>query len=144
MQRNVLRQHQIIVYRLKRQFGLPAALYAPVSTIQDIETGEISRTWTIINIRRAIIVRSSEDRKFVYDLAYIAAAKNFTGGGYFDHSSRLVIIDAKDFPKDFVPDLNMHFEFQDKRWEINKIERVEDRAGFSFTVTETKGSETVG
>jgi hypothetical protein len=143
VQRNVLRQHRIIVYRLKRQFGLPVVLYAPGVTDQNIETGKITRTWDTVNIRRAIVVRSSEARKFVYDLAYIAVAKNFTTGGYFDETTRLVIVDAKDLPKTFVPDLNMHFEFQDKRWEINKIERVEDRAGFAFTVTETKGSGTV-
>ena len=88
-------------------------------------------------------MRSNEQRKFVYDLAFIAAAKNFTTGGYFDETKRLVIIDAKDLPISFVPDLNMHFQFQDKRWEINSVNRIEDRAGFSFVVTETKGSETV-
>lgn len=144
MQRNVLRQHRNIIYKLKRQYGLPATLYIPTSTQQNVETGEISRSWDTISISRAIIVRSSENRKFVYDLAYIAAAKNFTTGGYFDEKKRLVIIDAKDLPATFVPDMNMHFEFQEARWEINQINRVEDRAGFSFVVTETKGSETVG
>ncbi len=144
MQRNVLRQHRIIIYRLKRQFGLPAVLYVPSSTARNVETGKTTRTWETVSIRRAIIVRSNEQRKFIYDLAFIAAAKNFTTGGYFDETKRLVIVDGKDIPLTITPDINMHFEFQDKRWEINQINRIEDRAGFSFIVTETKGSETVG
>lgn len=144
MQRNGLRLHRNIIYSLKRRMGLPATLYAPALTDQNIETGKISRTWEPIEIRRAIIVAASESRKFIYDLAYIAVAKNFTTGGYFDETRRLVIIDAKDLPKEFIPNLNMHFEFQDKRWEINQVNRVEDRAGFSFIVTEITGSETVG
>lgn len=143
MQRNVLRQHKIIIYRLKRQYGMNAVLFSPDSTTHDLGTMKISRTWIETPIRRAIIVKSTEARKFIYDLAFIAAAKNFTTGGYFDEKKRLVIVDGKDLPLDLVPDLNMHFEFQDRRWEINSIDRVEDRAGFAFVVTETKGSDTV-
>ena len=143
MQRNVLRQHRLIIYKLKRQYGMPAVLYSPTTTTQNIETGKITRVWDTVSIRRAIIVKSSEQRKFVYDLSYIASAKNFTTGGYFDETKRLVIIDARDLPTTFVPDMNMHFEFQEKRWEINSVDRTEDRAGFAFVVTETKGSETV-
>lgn len=134
---NLLRQNRVILYRLRRNYGIPIAYIRPTTATHNVETGAISRSFQQINIKRAIVLPTTQIRDFVYDLAYIAANKNFSSGGLFEKSNRTIIIDARDFPKTFEPDLNDHIEFDSQRWEIVKISRAEDRRGYIFTVQAT-------
>jgi hypothetical protein len=63
----------------------------------DYESGEMAidsddySVWAIVTSFRLA-------RDFSYDLAFIAANKNFTYGGFYDETSKFVMIDAKDLP----------------------------------------------
>lgn len=141
---NLLRQNRVILYRLRLNYGLPIKYIIPETATHNVETGAISRTFRQINIRRAIVLPTTQIRDFVYDLAYIAASKNFTAGGYFEKGNRTIILDARDLPNDVEPNLNHHIEFDDQRWEIAKITRAEDRRGYIFTVSATDAGDLVG
>lgn len=141
---NVLRQITVILYRLKRQYGLTVTYYQFDSQTNDVETGEISRTYNEFTIKRAPVLPDNLDRSFVYDLTFIAANNNFVGGGFFDRNIRTMIIDAKDLPKGFKPNSNDHVEFDDERYEILKITHLEQRKGYLLRLQALSNSETVG
>lgn len=93
---NNLKLAEALIYKLKREFGVPLSLRQPVVNVNDVTTGEITRRYNIYKFRRAIVLPGNIARSFVYDLTYVAANKNFAYGGYFDKDTSLVIIDAKD------------------------------------------------
>lgn len=127
---NNLRQHRLVIYRLKRMFGLPATVVRPDVTTHDVNTGEIQRAFTKIVIRRAILLPQNLDRSFVYDLTFIAANNNFVQGGYFDRDQRKMIVDARDLPKDFRFTLNDEVEFDNSRFTIKTISLAENKVAY--------------
>lgn len=139
-----LRKHRVFLYKLKRQFGQKAVLYVPTTNDHNLLTGVISREYTKITIKRVMLLPATLDRSFIYDLAFIAASKNFTGGGYFDRNQRMAIIDAKDLPKDLKPKIKMHIEFDDERYEIKSIESIPPRAGYILMMQSISNADKVG
>ena len=139
-----LRKHRIFLYKLKRQFGQKAVLYVPTTNTHDIKTGVISREYTKITLKRTILLPATLDRSFIYDLAYIAASKNFTGGAYFERNQRMAIIDAKDLPKDLKPKIKMHIEFDDERYEIKTIDSIPPRSGYIIMMQSISNADKVG
>jgi len=139
-----LRQHKLLIYRLKRTFGQSATYYVPTSNTHDVTTGAITRTYDSYSLKKAVLMPAEAMRDFVYDLAYIASAKNFTHGAYFDSNNRVIIISAKDLPRDFRPKLKHHVEFDSERYEILKIVEQPSRAFYVFLAKALSNSATVG
>jgi hypothetical protein len=139
-----LRKHKTLIYNLKRTFGTAVDFYELLTNDHNLLTGAITRDYKKTTIRRAIVLPATLDRSFVYDLAYIASSKNFTGGGFFDRTKRHIIIDAKDLPKDLKPKIKMHLEFEDERFEIVSIEVVAARAIYLISVQSLSNAKTVG
>lgn len=127
-----LRQHKLLIYRLKRTFGQSAIYYVPTSNAHDVTTGAITRTYDSYKLKRAVLMPAEMTREFVYDLAYIAAGKNFTHGAYFDSNTRVIIVSAKDLPKGFVPKIKHHIEFDTGRYEIRSFVEQPSRAFYVF------------
>ncbi len=124
MFRNVLRQIRQIVYRLKRNFGVPITFIRLSNYQDDGDTGDMSQTKQNITIKRAILAPAKMIRDFVYDLSFIAANKNFTYGGYFDAGDRIMIIDAKDLPKGFEPNLNDYIIYDGVKYTLKEVHPV--------------------
>ena len=141
---NVLRQTRIIIYRLKRQYGLKLVYYRPETETHNVETGEIHRVWRSFVIQRAVVLPSTLDRSFVYDLTFIAANNNFVEGGYFDRNKRNVILDVKDVPKEITPNSNDHVEFGKERYEILSTIFVEDRNIYFLNLQSLSNDDPVG
>ena len=140
---NNLREIRKIIYHLKHRYGLAIVYLEPTAQTHDAKTGEITRQYNQIKIRRAVILPSNLHRAFIYDLAYIASSKNFTEGGFFERDFRKILIDRKDFPKDFIPGTNHHMEFDGNRYEIRAIQIFEDRKTYAFSVEAVQASSTV-
>jgi hypothetical protein len=49
-----------------------------------------------VSINRAILLPRKISTNFAYDLSFIAANKNFTYGGFFGKTQRVILIDARD------------------------------------------------
>jgi hypothetical protein len=139
-----LRKHKILIYKFKRMFGQKVDFYVPVRSDHNILTGQIIREYDKITIKKAIVLPKTLDRSFVYDLAYIASNKNFTGGSYFDRNQRVMILDAKDLPKTLKLKIKMHIEFEDERFEIKTIETVAPKAAHIITLQSLSNADTVG
>ena len=139
-----LRAHKLLIYQLQRTFGQSIKYLVPTQNDHDILTGAITRTYTEFVIKRAVVMPADLMRSFVYDLAFIASAKNFTHGGYFDANNRTILIGAKDFPKGFKPKVKHHLEFDDEKWEIKTILTQPARAFYAIAVQSLSNATTVG
>lgn len=106
-----------VVYKLKQQYGRPAGLYSYQDVTTNYDTGATTKTYTIHEIRRVVILNSIVKRDFVYDLSYIAANKNFTYGGFFDTGERQVLIDKKDLANITIEEKD-HLLIDDERYEV--------------------------
>lgn len=142
MMANVLREITKILYRLKRNYGLPAKLRV-VNDSYNIETGVITPSNTDYSISRAIISPRRSTRDFVYDLSFIAANKNFTYGGLFDGDQRAIIIDTKDLPAGVRPTQDMIIVFDTEQYDILKIQRAEFDRGYILICKHVASAETV-
>ena len=87
------------LYRLKRSLAYPVVVQKITATTRDSECGTRVRTFEHHHVKRAVVGNTDVLKKFVYDLAYIAANKNFTTGALFDQYDVLFIIDGNDLPK---------------------------------------------
>lgn len=135
----LLKNHRLILYRLKRDWGLEVILYRPIRNDHDIRTGNIDRGYITYTVEKAPVLPTNVDRSFVYDLAYIAANKNFTEGGFFDRRQTQVILDAKELPKGFEPNHDDFIVFKTKRYEIKSVQIVEELAAFRLGVLAVEG-----
>ena len=111
-----------VLYKLKRSYGMPVDYYRIVTHTSDLEKGTKTTIETKTHIRRAIVLRAREFRSFVYDLAFISANKDFTEGGFFDPEDRNIILDTKDLPKNFDPNVDDYLIIKDKRYDVSVIQ----------------------
>lgn len=130
-----LRKHRAIFYKLQRDWGLRVTLYRPITNVENLQTGKLSRGFQIIDIKKAPVLPADVARSFVYDLAYIAASKNFTEGAFFDRKQRFVILDARLLPKNFEPNLDDFVVFKTQSYSIEGVQIIEKDAGFRLRVT---------
>ena len=65
-------------------------------------------------------------------------------GAFFDRNNRMAIIDAKDLPKGLKPQIKMHIEFDDERYEIKSINAIPPRSGYIITMESISNADRVG
>lgn len=116
-------------------------MYINTSNTVDFDTGIISKTTRKITVRRAVVLPSSRSRDFVYDLSYIAAAKNFTYGGFFDVNDKKVIVDIHDLPDDFNINISYYAIMDHERYEVKVID-FEDKRIIGLVLHRIDGSIT--
>ena len=126
---NNLRMTTLILYRLKRMFGVNVIFHQVTANTNNVQTGAQTQTTTDLPIKKALVLPDNLARKFAYDLAYIAANKNFTYGGFFDRASRIIILDTKDL-NGLVPTLNDHVTIQGEIWNIKQLSEAENSKGY--------------
>lgn len=126
---NLLKQHKQILYRLKRNFGQSAIFHIPTENEYNITTGQTTRSYTDLTVRRVIVLPQDMKRLFAYDLAFIASNKNFTYGGFYDKFTRNMIIDKKDLKGNEL-ELNWECTFKNKRYIIKSFTETENSAGY--------------
>ena len=122
-----------ILYRLKRRYGSLVDIVYVTSNTVDRATGVETTTKSGVRVQRMIVLPSVIHREFSYDLAYIAAAKNFTYGGFFDTSERQFIVDTKDLPIDFEIKVDDYFVYDRVRYDVKKSERFEENRAYFIT-----------
>lgn len=135
---NQLRMIRQTIHDLNRAYGRPIVLVQPTTTKRDLTLACLTIETTKTKIRRAIVLPTNSIRDFDYDLSFIAANKNFTYGALFEKSVRPILIEMKNLPKDLVIDHENHVEFDGKRWEVKKVERVLEGRAIGLIVQETQ------
>ena len=140
---NRLRQIRHIIYALKRAYGVRVTLLKPDDAgTYNLKTGQILRSYTEKVVRKCIVLTGREVRKFVYDLSYIAANKNFTYGGFFDINERLMIVDKKDL-KNFAIDLNCVAIYNSRQYKIKENHPAERDTARLLIVRELESGDSI-
>lgn len=130
------------VYKLKRNYGVPVQYYQVPSHDVDPVTGVKTTGTTLIQVRRAVVLRSRQFRSFVYDLAFISANKDFTEGGFFDPEDRRVLFDKKDL-KGIVPTPDDYMIINDSRYDVAEVLSFEEDAAFICLARKLRGGDIV-
>ena len=130
MFKNLLRHQKIILYSLERNYGLPCLWFHRQSTTKDVTTGKLTVVWKGTKISRSLLFDEITKRKFIYDLSYIAANKNFSYGAFFDPSERLLIVRSKYLKT--VPVRSDHMEYGGSRYEIVEVTPAENIEAYTF------------
>jgi hypothetical protein len=128
------------LYRLKQRMGLPLYYHVIDEHDTDPDTGNKTTVLSVINIKKAVVLRAREFRSFVYDLAFISANKDFTTGGFFDPEDRRAIFEAKDL-EGHNPQIWDYFIFQNKRYDVKEVFELENDFGFVVMARMLRGQE---
>lgn len=124
MKRNRLRFLKTFFYDLKRSMGEIVDLYEIKYTNNRASGKREISFFKHIRIRKAVVGTTRELRSFVYDLAFISANKDFTTGGFFDPSDRIIIIDKSD-TKGWDFELDQVINHNNKRYDITLLQELD-------------------
>jgi hypothetical protein len=127
-----------VLYRLKRRYGSQVDIIWTTSSTVDRATGDKTVLKDRLRVNRMIVLPSLIHREFSYDLAYIAAAKNFTYGGFFDTQERRFIVDTKDLPADFEISVGQYFVYSGKRYDVKQVEEFEEHTAYFITAKQSE------
>lgn len=116
-----------LLYGLKRQWGRDFDYVQILTSEANSVTGDFEIHRRIIRFP-AVLLPQSQLRKFIQDISYLAANKNFTYGGYNDYNALSIVILKSDLPLDFNPDLNGYINYDHKRFERVRFENLADEA----------------
>jgi len=112
------------IYTLKRRWPTPIQLHTVGDPVTDYDTGKVVISESTVSVRKAIELPRNELRKFIYDLSYIASAKNFTYGALFDQATRIVLIDRMDLPKKYAIDIDQEVTVEGERFQVNTTSEI--------------------
>lgn len=129
-----------MLYELKKDYGERVDYCLLIKNEINLETGINTVTKKVYPITRAILLPTKLQRKFIQDIAYLAANKNFTYGALFDENTSVYIIDRRDLPKNVDIDLNNFFINKHKRFVIKSVDILEHDCGWVVTVQNHEGA----
>jgi hypothetical protein len=113
------------VYMLKHLYPTPVVLLTIDSSEVDATTGSRNLVKSWYHVRKAVVLTIEMKQKFIYDLAYVAANKNFTQGGWFNEDIRHVLIDQKDIGNIAIK-AQMYCLIENQVYRIDAVERFSD------------------
>lgn len=116
-----------LLYAFKRDWGTIIDYVQVTKSEVNDSTGARDVTKLVYQIP-VIFLPQDTMRKFIQDIGYLAADKNFTYGALNDFTKLQVIISRYDLPPGFDLDLNGYFNRGNKRYERVSIENVLDVA----------------
>lgn len=105
-----------LLYALKRQWGTSFDYVQILLSEADTRTGD-RRIQREVFPLPAVLLPQSQVRKFIQDIGYLAANKNFTYGALNDFNTITLLIDATDVPPNLNVDLNGYINHENKRFE---------------------------
>lgn len=138
---NLTRMNRQALYELKRDYGVPVAIYKMVTASTDYETGAKTSSAQAYHVKRCVVMPAATLRKFFYGVSYLGANKSFVsqGGQGWDESNRGFLIEGRDLP-------NFVFEKEDwvvhdgRRYDIDTIETLENGDGWLIVGKHIRGS----
>lgn len=112
-----------LLYSFKRQWGNEITYVQIISAVVNDSTGsrDIQRTVLQIPVTK---LPTQTVRKFLQDIGYLAADKNFTYGALNDYNKAAFLVSASDLPDGFQPNLNGYTVINGKRYEKVSIDDI--------------------
>lgn len=127
-----------LLYSFKRQWGVEITYVQIMSATVDDATGSRNIQRCIYQIP-ATKLPTSTARKFIQDIGYLAADKNFTYGALNDFNKATFVIAADDLPLNFQPTLNGYVVIGNKRYEKVSMDSLFDE-GFILIAQGVEGA----
>lgn len=137
---------QRTLYDMKHRYGNEIQIYRLASASTNYQTGAKTATKTVVDIRKAVVMPTSEMRRFFASIAFTTASKQFLSPGNqgFDQSSRGFIIEHRDLAEQNQETFEFQPEdwivYRGKRYEVQMIERLEFDMGWLIVGKELKGA----
>jgi hypothetical protein len=105
-----------LLYAFKLQWGATFDYIQITQSDVNDRTGERQIERNVLPFK-GVFLPVNQLRKFIQDIGYLAANKNFTYGGLNDYNTLNILIDIDDMPTGFNPDLNGYIVRDHKRFE---------------------------
>lgn len=124
-----------LLYALKRDWGTTFEFIQIQESEVNLNTGtrDVKRkAYQIVGV----LLPQNQVRKFIQDIGYLAADKNFTYGALNDFNNLRFLFDKQDIPVEAL-DLNGYIVYQGKRYERVQLDDLYDTA----ILLTTKGVE---
>lgn len=123
MNRNTKFQYiKQILYDLKKLYGFPIVLYNITSYVVSTTTGLKTVSREVFPIPKAIVLATSFDVRYK---ALLGVQKDFAYGGQIAQEDRYFVIDRKYIPKSFVATDDCYITYDNKRYDVVKIQEYE-------------------
>lgn len=130
-----------LIYRLKQDYGQRMDLYVPCKSVIDFTTGKQTVSKRKYCFPKVVLLSEILQRRFVRDVAALAAGRNFAYGGLFDEGKRTIIVSGDDIPKGVRMDSSCYFVYNHIRYDIVKVEELEHRCGFIIDMSQVNKSD---
>lgn len=114
-----------LLYTFKRDYGTVIDYVQVVSSTPNDDTGDIRVVRKVFTVP-AVILPKQTVRKFVQDIGYLAADKNFTYGGMNDYEAVTFLVDRYDMPDDWDPALDGYINQCGRRYDRVSIDNMLD------------------
>lgn len=127
------------LYQFKKNYGTEIRYVSIVQSDVNPETGQRridKRAYTF----EVILLPTTLMRKFVQDIGYLAANKNFTYGGLNDYITTSFLIMGEDFPVGLEPNLDGYIVHDHKRFEKVQLTKLEHGVGYLLVAKGVEGS----
>lgn len=125
------------LYDLKKRHSAKIKIVEILRIEQSNRTGRRLVSKKTFDIKRAIRLPNDLKRSFVQDIAYLAANKNFTYGALNDYKTETFVIDARDLPCSYVPNLSHYLIYENQRYDLVDIGAGEKRVYLVYTAKQT-------
>jgi hypothetical protein len=122
-----------MIYALKREYGFEITLHKITAESHNYETGARTPTIQTQKINRAILLPGHLQRRNEQ------TDPGFKYGGYYDTSTRQVMVDADDLG-DFEIEVDDYFIWNEKRWQVSETFPYELDTAFILIVRMVEGS----
>lgn len=141
MYKNNHRQVSVVLYKLKRNFGRPVTIRRFVSSTPDVTTGKEVQVYVSTDIRRAVVLPYNRKMDFIYDLAFVAANKNFTYGAFFDTATTTLIIDGADYKQEILMEDDIIID--NVRHQFVSVDKMEGNVGYIIKAKALKAADLI-
>ena len=127
------------LYGLKKAYGCRVDLYKLRTAATNYKTGVKTYTKSVTRLRRCVVLPAQIQRDVSQTITAISANKGFVYGATYDAGTRKFVIDARDVPIGYEPELDDWLVYDERRYEIKDISVFEQRAGWIIIGKETLG-----
>lgn len=135
MQTQMIRR---LLYSLKKDWGTTFDWVQIIESVVNDRTGTRQIQRQVFTIP-GVLLPQSQARKFIQDIGYLAADKNFTYGALNDYNNLKFLVSIDDIPPECKLELNGYLNYNHKRFERVSFDNLAE-AAFLFIARGVEGA----
>ena len=127
---NLIRFIKRAVRAMKKEYGNSITVYRLNTATTNYSTGNRSRDWDSVFIRRAVVLPVTLTRDIVQTISVISSNKKLVQGGTFDPGIRTFIIDRTDVASTWTIKKDDWIVYDGKRYDVKVVDEYEYKTGW--------------